>query len=375
MWHASKCISSKSSHIEKPNNNRPSDGQTELPEGLSGPQNNFIPLQPKLDWSNRTFTLKPVEQYHAELSHTYAPENKSATTVTISKNAQKEDKQKYHPGQKKDVYQGITRQIYSNGKKQPKLDSSKLNTHYRHCYPGLPKKPMKRCKPFHNEIKLERQMTMSSNESKSEPLKETNRQDDLKHIKALYNSPSEKPTALSWFETMISPSSSFESIDSIQPCYLVPHSEPLSNSPHYKSEAKSVYENYEHHQSATQPSAYDNYENTVPPRFKLSSMNSAQYTGDGRQDRHITAPMANQESPLKTIAAHSTTSNGTLNTISSIEADESTVKESSPQKSNRAEIDHALKIAHVESQILSECSAVSKKRMYTKCSKYQILFS
>ena len=344
-----------------------------MQNGDTGLKGSFAILQNKVDWCNRTFTLKPKEPYEIKPSSNNSPQKKHIPTAIISKECALKVNQELAQSRQKNE---AAREINIYEKNWPKrCNISKANPLYRNCYPVLPKKPVRRSKPFNNASKWEKQAPEPSNCRNSEPINDINQSENVNSVKSLYNSPSEKPTALSWFETMVSPSSSIESIDSIQPFYLVPHSEPLSNPLYYKNETKTRKElsSHSHGPNAVLNSQYNGF---TEPTLKISAMTPARFTTERKQAQHHTASRVDQESPPKTIAAHSTTSNGTLNTITSIEPDVIAGKESDYLKSTWEAKDNALKASllhgtNFESQIPSECSIVSKKRMlctiFTKC--------
>ncbi|GFS09412.1 hypothetical protein ElyMa_006621100 [Elysia marginata] len=339
-------------------------GQTELRKSLRDPRGSFAILHTKLDWCNRTFTLKPKIHYEVEPAvNSHREEN--STTISASKDITLKDEQgNSQIKHEENIYLergGERRWLKGNCR-------SKAKPNYRNCYPGLPKKPLKRYQTPCQTNKTERQFTKHSTDNKSEPLNESDHLDNIKRLKTLYNSPSEKPTALSWYETSLAPSSSVESIESIQPFYLVPHSEPLSNPPYSKSQENNVSKDagYVHRQVHTPE--YTNFATSAPdPIIQQPTTIPAHFSKEESRDHHSPYSSLNQKSPVKTVPAHSTTSNGTLNTISSIEQDVRTVTETKPHQASWEQIDRApeavsLPRAHHDSQILSECSVVSRKR-------------
>ncbi|RUS73482.1 hypothetical protein EGW08_018762 [Elysia chlorotica] len=363
----------RASHADGSKRKATLDARTELRSTPKGPHNSFAILQNKVNWCNRTFTLKPKEQYGLGLAENNHQAKSSTLATSLSRECDlKENMESPQPGKKRQVHQ-IDRKINIYEKRWPKnYNSSKTNTQYRNCYPRLPKKPMTRCKPFNNASKWDRELTKCSNGSNSEPIKDINHPGDVKSAMTQHDCLSEKPTALSWFEQVVSPSSSFESIDSIEPFYLVPRSEPLSNPVFYKNDGKNVCEfsSRSVHQSAdhSHTARYNDIANNdAGSTLKMSAAEThAHFTREEKQpELHIVLP---HKDPVKTAPAHSTTSNGTLNTVSSIEPDGITGRDSISHRSNWETKDLKTSLSHgthVESQIPSECS-VSKKRASLK---------
>lgn len=340
-------------------------GQEDLQKRSNGSHGSFAILNTKLDWCNRTFTLKP------KIGNGVEPTGKgdlkeTKETITKSNKASLIERQEnFRLGDKRNIHLGSGyNTIVCERKWQKCTNSSKVKTNHRNCYPGLPNRPLKKCQsPNIFKINKPEKPTLKySNEYISEPLKESGRRGNTKQTKTLFKSPSEKPTALSWYETSIAPSSSFESIESIQPFYLVPHSEPLSYPTHYDNENIGKHSDNKHVENEDDSLQYaSEVLKETDPSPPVSTTIPEQ---EARGDSCLPLSPLNQESPAKNIATHRTASSGTLNTISSIEPDVHTVKESKPQKSSKMENHDSkhLSGARDETFMLSESSATSKKR-------------
>ncbi|GFO44733.1 hypothetical protein PoB_007123800 [Plakobranchus ocellatus] len=352
---------SQISHHKTPACDEQYSGPSELQKSFNSSPVGCAKLQAKLDWSNRTFTLVPLEQDGAEQSSKSPLKNTSNTTIVVPISqiaGQKEKKENLQLNFKKDIYQRFSKEHNVIGSRWPKpFHSTKTHTNYRNCYPGLPNKALKRCKPVFDG----KCSDSLRNKIKCEPLKEVyNLQNSCENLKTLDNSTSEKPTDLSWFERVISPSNSVESIDSIQPCYLVPHSEPLTSPQYLNNEIKDIFDNsnIEHMESAAH--------NVI---LKHNTAPQVNVPDTGSQAESILAQIKKPGSPLKTVAAHSSTSNGTLNTISSIEPDMITLKGNNSDVCIRKTTDCAIPTSvspsrHSELQSMNECSTNIKKGMY-----------